>query len=56
VSVVATMDARARVGLTFPGVALMDQLLVAPGGVDKGGLLPFDLIRAVNGQLVTSCH
>ena len=31
----------------------MDQLLVAPGGAEKGGLSPFDLIRAVNGQLVT---
>jgi class 3 adenylate cyclase len=56
VSVVATLDAWGRVGLTYPGFAVMDQLLVAPGGVDKGELLPFDLIRAVNGQLVTAGH
>ena len=53
-SVVATLDARGRVGTTYPGFAVMDQLLVAPGGVEKGGLLPFDLVRAINGQLVTS--
>ncbi len=50
------MDARGRVGTTYPGFAVMNQLLVAPGGVEKGGLLPFDLIRAVNGQLVTRGH
>src|SRR6185503_89733 len=54
VSVVATLDARGRVGTTYPGFAVMEQLLVAPGGVEKGGLLPFDLVRAINGQLVTS--
>jgi class 3 adenylate cyclase len=48
------MDAWGRVGATNPGFAVMNQLLVAPGGVDKGGLRPFDLVRAVNGQLVTS--
>ncbi len=50
------MDARRRVGMTYPGFAVMDQLLVAPGGAEKGGLAPFDLIRAVNGQLVTRGH
>ena len=27
------MDARGRVGMTYPGFAVMDQLLVAPGDV-----------------------
>ena len=40
------MDARRRVGMTYPGFAVMDQLLVAPGGAEKGGLAPFDLLRA----------
>jgi hypothetical protein len=56
VGVVATMDARNRVGTTYPGFAVMNQLLVAPGGAEKGGLAPFDLIRAVNGQFVTRGH
>jgi class 3 adenylate cyclase len=56
VSVVATLDARSTIGQTFPGFGVMDLLYVAPGGVTKGGLAPFDHIRAVNGQLVTTGH
>jgi class 3 adenylate cyclase len=54
ISVQATLDARARVGETSAGIGVMPMLLVAPGGYDTGGLAPFDLIRAVNGQLVSS--
>ena len=54
ISVQATLDARGRVGETSPGIGVMAMLLVAPGGHDTGGLAPFDLIRAVNGQLVSS--
>jgi hypothetical protein len=50
----AALDARNRLGQTGPGFAVMDNLLVAVGGLDLGPLQPFDLVRAVNGQLVTS--
>ena len=56
VSVVATLDARSTIGQTFPGFGVMDLLYVAPGGVTKGGLAPFDHVHAVNGQLVRSGH
>ncbi len=41
-----------RVGRTAPGFAVMDRLLVAVGGLERGGLEPFDLVRAVNGRLL----
>ena len=34
----------------------MEQLFVAPGGVTKGGLAPFDHVHAVNGRPVTAGH
>jgi len=42
-----------RVGQPYPGFGVMDLLLVSVGGLDRGGLEPFDLIRAMNGQLLT---
>lgn len=53
---VATLDARRRVGQTYPGFGVMEQLFVAPGGVSKGGLAPFDHVHAVNGRPVTAGH
>lgn len=41
-------------GRTVPGFGVMDNLLVAVGGMETRGLVPFDLVRAVNGQLLTS--
>jgi class 3 adenylate cyclase len=49
-----TWDQRRRVGQPNPGFAVMENLLVAVGGLEKGGLEPFDLVRAMNGQLLTS--
>lgn len=54
ISALATRDAGQRLGQTNPGFGVMDSLLVAVGGLDLGPLQPFDLVRAVNGQLVTS--
>ena len=51
---VATYDARQAVGRTYPGFGVLELLYVAPGGVTKGGLAPFDHVHAVNGQLVHS--
>ncbi len=41
-----------RVGRASPGFAVMDRLLVAVGGLERGGLEPFDLVRAMNGRLL----
>jgi class 3 adenylate cyclase len=43
-------------GRSYPGFGVLELLYVAPGGVSKGGLSPFDRIHAVNGQLVHSGH
>ena len=50
----ATLDARRQVGLPYPGFGVMDSLLVAVGGFETGALKPFDVVRAMNGQLVPS--
>jgi class 3 adenylate cyclase len=49
-----TRDAWNRIGQPAPGFAVMENMLVGVGGVDRVGLQPFDVVRAVNGHLVTS--
>jgi class 3 adenylate cyclase len=49
-----TRDAWNRIGRPGPGFAVLENMLVGVGGVDRGGLQPFDMLRAVNGRLVTS--
>jgi class 3 adenylate cyclase len=49
-----TRDAWNRIGQPSPGFAVMENMLVGVAGVDRGGLQPFDVVRAVNGRLVTS--
>ncbi len=50
----ATLDAWRQVDHPYPGFGVMDQLLVAVGGLETGALKPFDVVRAMNGQMVTS--
>jgi class 3 adenylate cyclase len=54
VGVQTTLDRYAHLGRPFAGFAVLDNLLVAVGGAERGGLEPFDWIRAVNGQLLPS--
>src|SRR5688500_2064330 len=49
-----TRDAWNRIGQPTPGFAVLENMLVGVGGVDRGGLQPFDVVRAVNGRLVAS--
>ena len=49
-----TRDAWNRIGQPTPGFAVLKNMLVGVGGVDRGGLQPFDVVRAVNGRLVAS--
>ena len=51
---VATDDAWRRVGQPSPGFAVMENLLVVVGGGERGSLLPFDKVVALNGRLLTS--
>ncbi|MGH7319855.1 MAG: adenylate/guanylate cyclase domain-containing protein [Candidatus Rokuibacteriota bacterium] len=53
-AVQTTVDFSWRLGRPFPGFMVMEHLLVAVGGAERGGLEPFDLVRAMNGQLLTS--
>ena len=48
-----TVDAWRLVGQPYPGFSVMDNLLVGLG-VERGGLEPFDLVRAMDGRLLTS--
>ncbi len=54
VGVVATIDRYQRVGRMFAGFWVMENLLVAVGGGERGSLQPFDLVRVMSGQLVAS--
>jgi class 3 adenylate cyclase len=49
-----TRDAWMRIGRPAPGFAVMENMLVGVGGAERGGLQPFDVVRGVNGRIVTS--
>jgi class 3 adenylate cyclase len=49
-----TLDRYQSLGRPFAGFMVMENLLVAVGGAERGGLEPFDWVRAVNGQFLTS--
>jgi class 3 adenylate cyclase len=53
VGVWTTVDAWRCVGKPYPGFSVMDNLLVGLG-VERGGLEPFDFVRAMNGRLLAS--
>ncbi|MBI1726487.1 MAG: hypothetical protein HYR50_04395, partial [Candidatus Rokubacteria bacterium] len=48
-----TLDAWRLVGQLYPGFSVMDNLLVGLG-VERGGLEPFDFVRAMDGRLLAS--
>ena len=54
VGVVATLDRYQRQGRIFAGFLVMENLLVAIGGPERGPLEPFDVVRVMNGQLLES--
>jgi class 3 adenylate cyclase len=54
VGVVATIDRYQLQGRTSPGFWVMENLLVAVGGPERGPLQPFDVVRVVDGQVLTS--
>lgn len=54
VGAVATHDRYRQIGQPFAGFWVMENLLVAVGGGERGGLAPFDRVRAVGGQLLAS--
>ncbi len=51
---VATADAWLQVGRPWPGFALLENRQVAPGGAERSGLEPWDLIVGVQGRPVAS--
>ena len=54
VGLVATLDRYQRQGRIFAGFWVMENLLVAVGGPERGPLQPFDVVRVMNGQVVRS--
>jgi class 3 adenylate cyclase len=54
IGVVATLDRYQRQGRTFAGFWVMENLLVAIGGPERGPLEPFDVVRVMNGQVLKS--
>ncbi len=54
VAAVAVFDVWRQVGQPYPGFAVMENLFIGIGGADRGGLEPFDVVRALNGQVVSS--
>ena len=54
VCIVTTLDRYQRQGRIFPGFWVMENLLVAVGGPERGPLQPFDVVRVMNGQVLQS--
>jgi class 3 adenylate cyclase len=54
VGVVTTLDRYQRQGRIFAGFWVMENLLVAVGGPERGPLEPFDVVRVMNGQVLGS--
>src|SRR5439155_184501 len=54
IGALATLDRSRQVGRPYAGFWVMENLLVAIGGAERGGLEPFDLVRVVNGQVPES--
>jgi class 3 adenylate cyclase len=54
VGMVATIDRYQRQGRPFPGFWVMENLLVAVGGAERGPLEPFDVVRVMDGQVLQS--
>src|SRR5262245_15259325 len=51
-----TRDAWRMIGRPWAGFPVMENLLVGVGGLQREGVEPLDLVRAVTGQLVGSSH
>jgi len=51
---VATRDAWHMIGRPWAGFPVMENLLVGVGGIQREGVEPLDLVRAVDGQLIGS--
>ncbi|MGH7267147.1 MAG: adenylate/guanylate cyclase domain-containing protein [Candidatus Rokuibacteriota bacterium] len=56
VGVQTTVDRYRRVGQPFAGFMVMENLLVAVGGAERGGLQPFDLVRTMNGRVLDTAR
>jgi class 3 adenylate cyclase len=54
VGLVTTLDRYQRQGRIFAGFWVMENLLVAIGGPERGPLEPFDVVRVMNGQVLGS--
>ena len=54
VGVVTTLDRYQRQGRIFAGFLVMENLLVAVGGPERGPLEPFDIVRVMDGQVLGS--
>ena len=50
----AVRDAWNQTGRPYPGFAVLDNLLVGVGGLERGGLQPFDIVRVMDGRVLTS--
>src|SRR6266850_2598543 len=51
-----TRDAWRMIGRPWTGFPVMENLVVGVGGRQRTAAEPFDLVRAVNGHLVSSCR
>ena len=54
IGLVTTIDRYQRQGRIFAGFWVMENLLVAVGGAERGVLQPFDVVRVMNGQILES--
>src|SRR5262249_54950241 len=50
----ALTDAWRQTHRPYPGFGVMENLLVGVGGLERGGLEPFDFVRTMDGRVLTS--
>ena len=54
IAAVSLRDAWNLTGRPHPGFGVLENLIVGVGGLERGGLDPFDLVRVMDGRVLTS--
>ena len=54
IAAVSLRDAWNLTGRPYAGFGVLENLIVGVGGLERGGLDPFDLVRVMDGRVLTS--
>ena len=54
IAALSLRDAWSQTGRPYPGFGVLENLIVGIGGLERGGLEPFDITRVMDGRVLTS--